>query len=79
MCQTKSYSSRETFQQLLLVLGIDSKGIDVLLDVALGGIEVIFAPIGTENSCSLTPGPSPKERGVMDDALEFALHHPLIL
>ena len=69
VCQTKSDGNREIFQKLLFVLGIGCKGIDILVEIARSGREIVFAPVGAENRCAVS-----REA---EDALDFALHHPL--
>ena len=71
MCKTKSERSCDILQESHLMLSIGCKGIDVFVDVARGGIQIILAPISPEDSGRV--------RGQSQDGLQLSVHHALFL
>ena len=68
--QTQANCGGQTLKEQHLVLGKGGCRIGVLVDVARGGVQIIFAPIGTKDS-----------RGVLhqpQDSLELAFHRALL-
>ncbi len=69
--QSQTDGGSEVLEEHLLVLGIGSQGIDALVDIARGGLQVILAPVGTEDGGGVACESK--------DCLQLAVHHPLFL
>ena len=71
MRQSQSQCRRQVLQQRHLVLGIGSERIHMTVDITAGGIEILLAPVGTEDGGRV--------RCQSQDGFQLSLHHALLL